>query len=52
MRQADTTLAHNAISDSTYTSICAGWGWGEKSYMRNVRAAAPCTELTATRGDL
>ena len=23
---ADATLAHNTIRDSTYSSICAGWG--------------------------
>ena len=31
---ADTHLVHNTLSDSTYSAICAGWGWGESSYMR------------------
>jgi pectate lyase len=34
---ADTDLVHNSLSKSSYSAICAGWGWGEASYMRNVR---------------
>jgi hypothetical protein len=33
---ADTILTHNTFTDSAYSSICAGWGWGMASYMRNV----------------
>ena len=33
---ADTILAHNTFIDSAYSSICAGWGWGMASFMRNV----------------
>jgi hypothetical protein len=33
---ADTILAHNTFKDSAYSSICAGWGWGMASFMRNV----------------
>ena len=35
---ADTTLAHNTITGTSYSAICLGWGWGENSYMRNVHA--------------
>ena len=34
---ADTTLAHNTIHNSAYTAICAGWGWGMSSYVRNIK---------------
>ena len=34
---ADTSLVHNSIRNSTYSAICAGWGWGESSYMRGVK---------------
>eukprot|EP00038_Savillea_parva_P009887 m.186474 g.186474 ORF g.186474 m.186474 type:complete len:922 (+) comp16782_c0_seq1:76-2841(+) len=33
---ADTNLVHNTIHDSTYSGICAGWGWGMSSYVRNI----------------
>ena len=29
---ADTDILHNTIRNSTYSAICAGWGWGESSY--------------------
>eukprot|EP01048_Picozoa_sp_COSAG05_P025796 COSAG05_NODE_6738_length_911_cov_0.782020_1_plen_218_part_10 len=34
---ADTSLVHNTIRNSTYSAICAGWGWGESSYMRGMK---------------
>lgn len=34
---ADTTLEHNTIENSPYSAICAGWGWGEPSFMRGVK---------------
>ena len=34
---ADTSLTHNTIRNSTYSAICAGWGWGESSYMRGMK---------------
>lgn len=34
---ADTELVHNTIHDSRYSGICAGWGWGEPSYVRNIQ---------------
>ena len=33
---ADTMLAHNTISHSSYSAICAGWGWGDGSYTRGL----------------
>ncbi len=33
---ADTLVAHNTIHDATYSGICAGWGWGMESYVRNI----------------
>lgn len=33
---ADTSLVHNTIHDSRYSGICAGWGWGLSSYVRNI----------------
>lgn len=34
---ADTTVEHNIVEHSSYSAICAGWGWGESSYMRSVK---------------
>ena len=34
---ADTHLAYNTLEDSRYSAICAGWGWGANSYVRNIR---------------
>ena len=31
---ADATLSYNTIEHSSYSGICAGWGWGMGSYMR------------------
>ena len=35
---ADSVLSHNTIRNSAYSGVCLGWGWGERSYMRNVHA--------------
>jgi hypothetical protein len=34
---ADTTLSYNTIQHSSYSAICAGWGWGMSSYMRSIQ---------------
>ena len=34
---ADTFLIHNTIHDTRYSGICAGWGWGLKSFTRNIQ---------------
>eukprot|EP01052_Picozoa_sp_SAG31_P001462 SAG31_NODE_49_length_30599_cov_15.615016_22_plen_529_part_00 len=33
---ADATVAYNTIHHSSYSAICAGWGWGMGSYMRGI----------------
>ena len=34
---ADATVSHNTIEHSSYSAICAGWGWGMGSYMRGIQ---------------